>query len=293
MTLRHLTVYLEVYQTENITRAAQRLSMTQPAVTRTIQEIESYYGIRLFERINRRLKVTEAGRVFYNYALHIVDSFEQMELGMRNWDELGVLRVGCSITIGNSLLPQVLTQFRKAHPTLQIHSTISNGASVQQAILDNELDFGLVEGGVLQEQLCCEDIGGDRLVLILPPQDPRRLQKDLRLEDVASDPLLLREEGSMGRTMIARAFERRGLSLKPTMESVSTQALVRAVHAGLGISFLPEQLVKAAVESGFVASAELTDETFLRKSYLVWHSQKFLTKSARELMECFRAAAKN
>lgn len=292
MTLRHLKVYLAVYQTENITRAAEQLAMTQPAVTRTIQEIESYYGIRLFERINRRLKVTETGKVFYHYALHIVDSFEQMELGMRNWDELGVLRVGCSITIGNSLLPQVLTAFRRAHPTLQVRSTISNGASIQQAILDNELDFAVVEGGAQSEQLSSEVIGGDRLVLILPPEDPRRLRKDLRLEDVAAEPLLLREEGSMGRTVVAHAFECRGLPFRPAMESVSTQALVRAVHAGLGISFLPEQLVKAAVESGFVASAELTDETFLRKSYLVWHSQKFLTKSARELMECFRTATK-
>ncbi len=291
MTLRHLKVYLAVYRTENITKAAQMLSMTQPAVTRTIHEIENYYGIRLFERLNRRLKVTQTGEAFYHYALHIVDSFEQMELGMRNWDELGVLRVGCSITLGNSLLPQVLTEFHRVHPALQIRSTISNGASIQQAILDNQLDFAVLEGGVQHEQLCSEVIGADHLVLILPPEDPRRLRQDLCLEDVAFDPLLLREEGSTGRKMISYAFERRGFSVRPAMESVSTQALTRAVHAGLGIAFLPEQMVKAAVASGFVASAQLTDEHFCRKNYLVWHRQKFLTKSARELMGCFRKAA--
>ena len=291
MTLRHLKIYLAVYRTENITRAAGELRMTQPAVTRAIQEIESYYGIRLFERINRRLKVTESGKVFYQYALHIVDSFEQMELGMRNWDELGELRVGTSITIGNSLLPRALKSFRREHPGLTVRATVSNGATLQQALLDNRLDFAVIECGIRHEQLSGEVIGSDRLVLILPPEDPRRLRRDLKLSDVAADPLLLREEGSVGRTMLQRVFDFHGFEVRPVMESVSTQALVRAVHEGLGISFLPEQMVRKAVESGFVSTAELVDEGFTRETYLVWHSQKFLTRSIRELMETFRRCA--
>ena len=288
MTLRHLKIYLAVYRTENVTHAARELCMTQPAVTRAIQEIETYYGIRLFERINRRLKVTESGKVFSQYALHIVDSFEQMELGMRNWDQLGELRVGTSITIGNSMLPQVLRRFRQEHPRLTVRATVSNGATLQQALLDNRLDFAVIECSIDHDQLASEVIGSDRLVLILPPEDPRRTRTDLKLADVAAEPLLLREAGSVGRTTIDRVFAFHGFPVKPVMESVSTQALVRAVHEGLGISFLPEQMVRGAIETGFVSTAELTDETFTRKTYLVWHSQKFLTGAIRELMDTFR-----
>ena len=167
---------------------------------------------------------------------------------------------------------------------------MTNGALLQKALLDNQLDFAVIECTIHQEQLSTEGIGSDRLVLILPPDDPRRLRRDLRLEDLANDALLLREEGSVGRTMIDHVFACHNLSAEPVMESVSTQALIRAVHEGLGVSILPEQLVAGAIRSGCVATAELTDEHFLRETYLVWHSQKFLTKSARELMDLFRQA---
>ncbi len=127
MTLRHMKIFLAVYRTRHMTRAAQQLSMTQPAVTRAIQEIESYYGIRLFERINRKLYMTEMGNVFYNYAVHIVDSFDQMEKGLRDWDKLGLLRVGTSIAIGSGLLPEVLVRFQGDYPELRVRSTVPTG----------------------------------------------------------------------------------------------------------------------------------------------------------------------
>lgn len=288
MTLRHMRIYLTVYQTENITKAAESLGMTQPAVTRAIQEIENYYGIRLFERINRRLHVTETGKVFFNYALHIVDSFDQMEKSLRDWDELGLLRVGTSVTIGTALLPKVLKKFRQAHPALQIRSTISNGATLQQALLDNRLDFAVIEGSIHNESLCKEAIAADKLVLILPPDDPRRSQSTAVLRDFERDAFLLREEGSMGRTLVDHIFEMHGIPLIPTMESVSTQAIIGAVHEGLGISFLPEHLVQSAIDDGIVAARELADEKFIRNNYIVWHKHKFLTQSAKKLMDCFR-----
>ncbi len=288
MTLRHMRIYLTVYQTENITKAAEALGMTQPAVTRAIQDIENYYGIRLFERINRRLHVTETGKVFFNYALHIVDSFDQMEKSLRDWDELGVLRVGTSVTIGTSLLPKVLTKFRKEHPALQIKSTISNGATLQQDLLDNRLDFAIIEGNINDESLCKEAIATDRLVLIMPPDDPRSSNGPVFLRDFEKDAFILREEGSMGRTLMDYIFEMHGIPLVPTMESISTQAIINAVHEGLGISFLPEHLVRSSIDSGFVATRELSDEKFIRNNYIVWHKHKFLTQSAKELMDYFR-----
>lgn len=288
MTLRHMKIFIRVYQLENITRAARELCMTQPAVTRAIQEIEGYYGVRLFERMNRRLYVTETGKLFYTYALHIVDSFDQMEKGLRNWDELGVLRVGASITIGNALLPKAIVAFRREHPGLQIQATISNGTKLHQLLLDNRLDFALIEGGISDEQLKKEVFASDRLVLILAPGDPRVQKETLFLKELKMDSFILREEGSMGRTLVNHVFERHEIPLTPVIESASTQAIIRCVHEGLGLSFLPEQLVRSSVRSGFVATKEIQDEKFGRDYYVVWHKQKFLTRSARELIKYFR-----
>lgn len=288
MTLRHMKIFLAVYQTQHITKAAQQLRMTQPAVTRAIQEVESYYGIRLFDRINRKLYITQAGRLFYNYAIHIVDSFDQMEKGLRNWDQLGLLRVGASIAIGTELLPQALVAFQREYPHLRVRSTISNGAALQQALLDNELDFAVIEGNTDREELAKQAIAPDRLVLILPPDDPRANQEGLELKDLAGDSFLLRDKGSVGRAFLERVFALHGIPLVPAMESVSTQAIVRAVHLGLGISFLPERLVKGAIQARVVSTKELPDESFVRENYLVWHRQKFLTASAKALMERIR-----
>lgn len=261
--------------------------MTQPAVTRAIQELEQYYGVRLFDRIKRRLSITEAGKSFYAFALHIVDSFEQMEQGLRNWDELGVLRLGSTVTLGTFLMPKVLSAMTQRHPELQLRGKVSNSQSLQQALLDNQLDFAAIEGSVSHELLQTEMLGEDHLLPVLPPDSPH-CGKSVRLEQLCSYPLLLREPGSAGRGFLDSVFAVHSIQAIPVLESISTQAILQAVHDGLGVSFLPQQLVQDSIQKGFVGSCLVSDENFQRKSYLVWHKHKFLSHSAREAMELFR-----
>ena len=288
MTLRHLRVFLAVYQTQNVTRAAERLHMTQPTVTRAVQELERYYGVRLFERINRRLYITQSGRQLYARAVHIVGSFDRMEKELKNWDEFGLLRIGATPTLASVLLPKTLMTFEKKHPKLRVRCSVENGTHLQEALADDRLDFALIEGEVAAEHLHAEPFSEDRLILLLPPDDPRRNASALTLRELAESPLLLREKGSMGRSFLDRVFAAHDLPLEPLMESISTHAIIQAVPAGLGISFLPQRLIRHSVESGFVATRAVDDEPFVRRNFAVWHEDKFLTRSARELLEDFR-----
>ena len=288
MTLRHLRVFLAVYQTQNVTRAAERLHMTQPTVTRAVQELERYYGVRLFERINRRLYITQSGRQLYARAVHIVGSFDRMEKELKNWDEFGLLRIGATPTLASVLLPKTLMTFEKKHPKLRVRCSVENGTHLQEALADDRLDFALIEGEVAAEHLHAEPFSEDRLILLLPPDDPRRNAPALTLRELAESPLLLREKGSMGRSFLDRVFAAHDLPLEPLMESISTHAIIQAVHAGLGISFLPQRLIRHSVESGFVATRAVDDEPFVRRNFAAWHEDKFLTRSARELLEDFR-----
>ncbi len=290
MTIRHLKIFIEVYKKNNVTHAADALHMTQPAVTRAIKEIENYYGIKLFERINKRLYVTEAGREFYSHAIHIADSFDIMEKKLRNWDELGIIRVGTTITLGNTLLPNILADFSNTHPNIRVNSTVSNAENLQLALLDNRLDFAVIEGNVDNDQLHKEIISEDRLILILPPNDPRVNASTLLLEDLSDSPLLLRENGSIGRSLLNHVFAIHDIPMAPSMESVSTQAIIHAVSKGLGISFLPEALVRPSLEAGIISTLRVDNEDFVRNNYVVWHKHKFLTNSAKELIELFRSS---
>lgn len=284
MTIRHIKIFIQVFQTKNITRAAQLLHMTQPAVTRAIQEMEHYYGVFLFERLNRRLYITESGKQLYSQALHIAESFDLMEKGLRNWDEFGILRIGASITLGNFLLPQLVSIYQGRHPNLQIRATISNGYKLQQMLYNNQLDFALIENEVSQDRLKMEPFSEDQLILILPPNHPLKKKAGIQLRDLTSYPFLLRESGSVGRTFLNHVFSSHGMILEPLWESASTQAIVKAVSIGIGISFLPEQLVKADIENGTIATCPISDAPLTRKNYIVWHQNKFLTKSALDFI---------
>lgn len=289
MKIRLMKIFIQVYQTQNITRAAELLHMTQPAVTRAIQEIEHYYGVCLFERINRGLYATESARQLYAHAVHIVESVDIMEKGLRNWDEFGILRVGASITLGSFLMPKLVAEFSKVHPNLKLKVRISNGRSLHELLCDNQLDIAFIEGGVVEQQLCFETFAGDRLVLIMPPDHPLKDADVIRLIDLKDCNFLLREPGSAGRTFLDHVFAVHGMTVEPTWESFSTQAIIKAVNAGIGISFLPDKLVRGAIDSGQVATHEIADEPFIRNNYIVWHQNKHLTPSMKAIIEmCHR-----
>ena len=282
MTVKHMKIFIKVFQTKNITQAAKLLNMTQPAVTRAIKEIESYYGVLLFERINHRLCVTEAGKQFYAQALHIADAFDVMEKGLKNWDEFGILRVGATITIGSFMLPDLMAEFQKKYPNLKIKATVSNSEKLQQLLLDNCLDIALIEGEVNSEYLKTEVFAKDEMILILPPNSEFCKKENLKLSDIKDCNFLLREAGSAGRTFLEHIFALHDMTINPILESVSTQAIIKAVSKGLGISILPKQLVKASIEGREVATNKIKDQNFSRNYFIVWHKNKFITNSAKE-----------
>lgn len=288
MTLRHMKIFISVYKHKSVTKAAESLNMTQPAVSRAIQEIEGYYGVRLFERINRRLSVTELGKRFYERVLQITESFDIMEKELRNWDNIGILRVGASITIGSFLLPDIASKFSRDFSGVELYAVVSNGKTLEKKLLENELDVALIEGGVNEERLYAEPFRSDRLVLVLPPDSPLLEKKALCLKDIAKEKFLLREKGSVGRQMLDGVFEARGLPLKPIWESVSTGSIIRAVSKGIGVSALPIQLVQEALDSGLVATKEIADVDLTRTNYIVRHRDKHLTAAAEGFLKLCR-----
>ena len=284
MTIRHMRIFLEVCRTMNVTRAAENLYMTQPAVSRAIREIEQTYSTRLFERLNQRLYLTDSGRRMHAYAVHIVDTFDQMERELSDGDERGMLRIGASITLGNYELPGVVQRMKQERPGLRMQATVANVGTLKDMLLDNRLDLAMIEAPIDHRDLTGDAFSRDELVLILPPDHPL-LQKDrLTLSDVAACDLLLREKGSSGRAFLDTVFEAHDLSVSPLWESASTEALVRAVAAGIGLSILPERLVRRDLASGVVCSRPICDAPLTRTCHIVWHRNKYLSPSLKLLI---------
>ncbi|MDE7268675.1 MAG: LysR family transcriptional regulator [Lachnospiraceae bacterium] len=289
MTIRHLKLFLAVCNCDfNTTRAANELHTTQPAVSLAIRELEQYYGVILFDRIGRRLKITEAGQRFQEYAFHIIALFDDMEKGMRDWDSFRILRVGASITIGSQFLPNYVKAFYNRYPGTEVRAVIGPSNYLEQKILSNELDFALIEGITHIPSFISEEYMEDHLTVICPVNSSFRQGQEITVDEFRRQNFLLRERGSGTREVFERVIEQAGFIVTPIWEAMSTTALVNAVINGLGISVLPHRMVVGPLKRGLVTSVRVKGLNFQRKFHIIYHKEKYLTSSAKAFMELCR-----
>lgn len=289
MTIKHLKLFLAVCNCDfNTTRAANELHTTQPAVSLAIRELEQYYGVVLFDRIGRRLKITEAGQRFQEYAFHIITLFDDMEKGMRDWDSFGILRVGASITIGSQFLPNYVKTFYSHYPGTEVRAVIGPSDYLEQKILNSELDFALIEGITHIPSFISEEYMEDYLTVICPTNSSLCQKQEITIDEFRSQNFLLRERGSGTREVFERVIEQAGFMVTPIWEATSTTALVNAVINGLGISVLPYRMVVGPLKRGLVSTVSVKGLSFQRKFHIVYHKEKFLSSSAKAFMELCR-----
>ncbi len=289
MTLRHMRIFRAVWNSGcNMTKAAEAMNMTQPAISLAIKELEEYYGMHLFDRIGKKLKITPAGERFLEYATRISSQFEDMEREIRNWDSAGILRAGASITIGSQFLPVYAKAFRHSHPETEIYAMIAPSDQLENAIMENKLDFALSEGIPHYPAIHAEEYMEDWLSIIASPESFRQGEIISR-EDFARQDFLLREKGSGTREVFDIAASRAGLSIKPIWEATSTTALINAVINGIGIAVLPHRMIQGALSRGQIVTIEAEGLDFRRSFYIIFHKDKFLTPAASAFLDICRS----
>lgn len=294
MTLRHIEFFIALYENGfNTTKAAQALHVAQPAVSLALRELEDYYGIKLFDRIGRRLCITDAGTRFYEHAKGISLSFQALETEMRDWDGNGRLRIGASLTIGTRFLPGYVKAFREKFPNAHVRALVAPTEILENKILKNELDLALIEGIPSSSFLQAESYLKDSLAVVCPPDAPYASDSVLSQNEFRRQRLLLRERGSGTREVFEREIARAGFSVAPEWESMSTTALLNAVQSGLGIALLPKRLVSEAVKSGRVKEIRVENLSFERSFSIIRHREKYETASMKRFTELVKGQAQN
>ena len=289
MTLRHMNIFCTICENGfNTTRAAEVLHMTQPAVSLAIKEVEQYYGIKLFDRLGRRLQITEAGQHFLQYAIHICALFRDMEMGLRNWDYQGLIRVGASITIGSQFMPGYVKAFTQRYPEAEVRVVVEQSDRLERKLLAGELDLALIEGIAHSPVLISEAYMEDHLSIVCPSGGRWKQGQRVSVEELLQQKFLLREPGSGTREVFDRVMANAGYSVTPAWEAMSTTALTNAVINGLGIAVLPHRMIIAPLERGSVITVMADGLEFNRSFYIVYHKDKYLTTSARKFIELCR-----
>lgn len=287
-----MRIFVSVFQKNSITKAAQELHLAQPSVSLAVRELEDYYGIRLFDRIGRHIAPTECGKEFYRYAVHIVSLFNEMEKKMRNWDTFGTLRIGASITIGTHILPVLIHRYQDQFPDLMIEAKVSKSASIEDEIIHNGIDLGLIETQPSHPDLRAVPFMTDSMCAITAPDHPLASVKSISLAELSRFPFLMREKGSAGRKLLDAAFSLQQMTVSPRWESTSTQALVKAVAEGLGVSVLPYLIVKKDIEEGTVRQIPL-NQSIRRNLNVIYHKSKLLTDNMKSFIELCKKYGKS
>lgn len=271
MNRNHLAIFRVVAERGNMSRAAEVLHVSQPAVSSQVAQLERQLGALLFDREPRGVRLTAVGEELYDYARRIGQLEAEAEAAVADHLRLGKgrLAVGASTSIGSYFLPQVLGEFARRFPGVQLSLSISNTEVIQRDLLDGTIDLGLTEGFASEEHFEITVFRPDEVILIMPPIHPLAGRISVTLAELEEYPLLAREPGSGTRAVIERALLERGIELRTAMSLGSSEALKRGVAAGLGLALVSELAVRLELEMGLLVSVPIEDFEIHRPLHLL------------------------
>lgn len=272
MTLRHMEIFLAVYEYGSMRKAAEALYISQPTISGAIKEIEDEYQIRLFERLNHRLYITSEGEELVSYARHLLSLYREMDNKLKNHSAQTLLRIGATLTVGTCVLPQILGQIEAEEPEVETSVLVENTRSIEERIAKGELDIGFVEGEIHHPDLVTQPIIQDPMIAVRSTPASHALTLS---EFCATTPLLMREPGSGTRALLTERLHQESIAYQEKWVCSNTQALIHAAEAGLGGAIISRLLVQEAIAAKCLYEIPLSDCHFTRWFRLVWHKDKY------------------
>lgn len=182
----------------SFTKAANELFISQPAISKHIQELEKEYGVQLFDRIGNRIQLTRAGQLLLDHACKIIDAYQNLDFDMKKLTEKsgGELRIGASTTISQYVLPELIADFRKQYPDIRLTLLSGNSHEIEDALATGRIDLGMVEGIKLQPTFKYTPFMKDELVAFVHCSNTLAQQEEISLNLLKQTPIVLRELGS-------------------------------------------------------------------------------------------------
>ncbi len=287
---RQLTTFVTVAELGSFTKAARALYMTQPAISWQIKSLETDLELTLLERQDRNVTLTEAGEIFYREARRLTNLYESMLVQMEEYKSLerGRLCLGASNIPGEYLLPGYIGRFKEVYPKAEVSLAIADTGAIVDRLLGDDIQLGVIGARVEEPKLYLTPLARDELVLIASPKVLLGEKKRLTIEELARQKFLMREISSGTRMVIKKELARHQLDLEEldiTMELGSTQAVITAVRAGLGMSWVSRWAAQPNLSLGQVREMEVEGLKIQRDLYLAFHRQRTLTPLVRAFLE--------
>ncbi|HEX6811604.1 MAG TPA: LysR substrate-binding domain-containing protein [Planctomycetota bacterium] len=280
-----LRTFLAVQRHLNLTRAAEELYLSQPAVSRRIERLERALGVRLLERLGKMLRLTDAGEVLAVEATTLVGALERVAETMRarRTGQRGRIRVGASSTPGLYLLPRVIRAFKRRFPDVAVDYTVENSLRIEERVVRNDLDVGFTGAHLAHASLRLQQLCEDEIVFYVAQKHPLAKRNGLRARDLEDEPCFVREPGSATRSLVDRWLQKQGARLRCATEMGCPEAARVLVRAMMGCSY--GSLMALRAESTGLCRLELDGLHLVRPIYVALHADKHLSPPLQALLE--------
>lgn len=287
MTLRHLEIFVDVVDSGKMTTTAEKLYISQSSVSQAIADIEAEYQVKLFERLNKRLYITEQGKELLKYARGILSLHKDMEDYMRN--SKPTIRIGATFTIAATLLSPLIHKLNENLPGVKTAVEVERTNILEERLLRNQLDVAYVEGVLKSDDLIAETIQTDELLLVCPPSHPFYCRESVYMHELEGQPFVQREEGSQTRNLFERQLQKYNVQVETKWVCNNMEAIKSAAVGGQGLAIMSGRLVQSEVKAGQLKVLRIEDVSLERKFVLAYHKNKFISPELEAFKKCCHA----
>ncbi|MCR8633810.1 LysR family transcriptional regulator [Paenibacillus radicis (ex Xue et al. 2023)] len=288
MNLTKLQTFITLSECLNFTEAAEQLYCSQPAVSMQIQSLEEELGVPLFDRIGKKLYLTNQGNHFKPYAEQIINLVHSSKEHIKQLESLayGTLSFGASNFVGVYLLPAILSDFTKKHPGIKINMNITSSNHLIHMLESNKVEFLVVSDRIAidQARFQATTFYQDELALIVSPEHPLAQKEECTLEELANETLILKPNKSATRTFLEAKFAENGFTPPNYMEISNLEAIKQGVIHGLGVSIVSNFAIKQETKHGLLVEIPIKGITFRRGISYIYHRSKHLSPAAKEFI---------
>jgi DNA-binding transcriptional LysR family regulator len=286
---RELEIFCKVVELESFSKAAEAVFLVQASVSERIASLEKKIGIRLLDRLGRKVVPTAAGEIVYKHAVLLLEMKETAQLEMEKFLglEQGEISMGGSTIPGEYILPGLVSRFKNKYPHLSVKLTIADSSEIENQVLEGKLEIGVIGKKSLHPNLLCQKLWEDDLVLAVPARHPWARRKSVSLQELRGIPFILREEGS-GTLKILEANLRESDKNGSNVPQVSARfgsstAVKEGIKSGLGLSILSAIAIDTEVKAGLLKALKVKGLSMSRSFFLIRNKLRIASPSCQAM----------
>lgn len=287
LNLNQLRFFYEAARTQNFSEAAKKLFVSQPAVTAQIKQFEDQTNLKLFKKRGRKIYLTDEGKTLFEYVKAIFDYELQVEHVIEDMKELkrGILRLGTTKTYARYFMPLILSNFCEKYPQVKIFLGEGSSLVIMQSLLDFQNEIALIANVDNNPRIHFTPFSQEELVLILAVNHPLGGKQSIKIEELAREPLIMKETGSATRKIINDLFAGKGLSPNILMETGNTEFIKQVVQRGEGVSFLVRSAVVTELNEKNLIERPIRGEKLVLTVNIAHLKGQELSRAAQTFLE--------